>query len=99
MPKTFVGESFSVSLTSGIEKLYASAGYVTIFDFLLKNFCLTVPKISVVESFTVALVPGSEKVWIGREGGVSRFSVENLCLTVDSFSKECLFLQILFSRH
>ena len=28
------GESFSVSLISGIEKFYASEGYVTIFDFL-----------------------------------------------------------------
>ena len=91
MPKNFLGEPFSVSLISGIEKLYASEGYVTIFDFLsnllshsaenfrrgtfyccinfgyrksldkrgggggsikyqdflLKIFCLTVPKISV----------------------------------------------------
>ena len=79
MPRNFVGEPFSVSLTSGIEKLYASAGYVTIFDFLLKTFCLTVPKKSVVESFTVALFPGTDKDWIGggARGGISRFSVEN----------------------
>ena len=32
------GESFSVSLISGIEKLYASEGYVTIFDFLSNFF-------------------------------------------------------------
>ena len=64
MPKNFVGETFSVSLTSGTEKLFASAGYVTIFDFLSKIFCLTVPKISVGESFTVAFFSGSEKVWI-----------------------------------
>ena len=31
VPKNFVAEPFSVSLTSGIEKLYASEGYVTIF--------------------------------------------------------------------
>ena len=31
VPKKFVGEPFSVSLISGIEKLYASEGYVTIF--------------------------------------------------------------------
>ena len=30
-PKNFVGEPFSVSLISGIEKFYASEGYVTIF--------------------------------------------------------------------
>ena len=31
VPKNFVGESFSVPLISGIEKFYASEGYVTIF--------------------------------------------------------------------
>ena len=30
-PKNFVGEPFSVSIISGIEKFYASEGYVTIF--------------------------------------------------------------------
>ena len=32
------GESFSVSLISGIEKFYASEGYVTIFDFSVEIF-------------------------------------------------------------
>ncbi len=31
LPKKFVGEPFSVSLISGIEKFYASEVYVTIF--------------------------------------------------------------------
>ena len=31
VPKNFVGHSFRVSLISGIEKFYASEGYVTIF--------------------------------------------------------------------
>ena len=31
VPKKFVDEPFSVSLISGIEKFYASEGYVTIF--------------------------------------------------------------------
>ena len=30
VPKNFVGEPFSVSLISGIEKFYASEGYATI---------------------------------------------------------------------
>ena len=30
-PKHFVGETFSLSLVSGIEKFYASEGYATIF--------------------------------------------------------------------
>ena len=29
--KNFVGQTFSVSITSGIEKVYASEGYVSIF--------------------------------------------------------------------
>ena len=31
VPKNFVGEPFSVSLISGIEKFFASEGYVTNF--------------------------------------------------------------------
>ena len=31
VPKIFVGEPFSVSLFSGVEKIRASEGYVTIF--------------------------------------------------------------------
>ena len=31
VPKRFVGEPFGVSLISGIEKFYASEGYVTVF--------------------------------------------------------------------
>ena len=48
VPKNFVGEPFNVSLISGIEKFYASEGYVTIFcrNFLshsAKNFCTGTP--------------------------------------------------------
>ena len=32
VPKNFVGEPFRVSLISGIEKLYASEGYATVFS-------------------------------------------------------------------
>ena len=42
--KISVGESFSVSLISGIGNIYVSEGYVTIFDFLSNFFCFTVPK-------------------------------------------------------
>ncbi len=45
------GESFTVSLVSGIEKIYASESYVTIFDFLSNFFCLTVPKNLVGDPF------------------------------------------------
>ena len=39
VPKNFVVEPFSVSLISGIEKFYASEGYVTIFcrNFLSRS--------------------------------------------------------------
>ena len=59
------GESFSVSLISGIEKFYASEVYVTIFDFLSKFFCLTVPKNLVGEPFCAVFqkISGSEKVY------------------------------------
>ncbi len=46
LPKNFVGESYSASIFSGIEKFYASASYVTVFDFLSNFFCLAVPKYS-----------------------------------------------------
>ena len=38
VPKNLVRESFCVSLISGMEKNFASEGYVTIFDFLSKFF-------------------------------------------------------------
>ena len=61
VPKNFVKESFSVSLISGIGNIYASEGYVTIFDFLSKFFCLTVPKNFVKEPFSVSLISGMKK--------------------------------------
>ena len=66
VPKISVGgESFSVSLISGVEKFYAAEGYVTIFDFLSKFFCLTVPKNLVGEPFCAVFqkTSGSEKVY------------------------------------
>ena len=75
MPKTSVGESFTVAIISGIEKFWIRGGGGVSRFSVEKFFYLTVPKVSVGESFTVALNSGIEKIWI-REGGVSRFSVE-----------------------
>ena len=75
----FVGESFTVALISGIEKVWIRQRGVSMFS--IESFCLTVPKVSVGESFTVALISGIEKVWIRRRA-VSTLSVENFCLTV-----------------
>ena len=74
--KFSVGESFTVAVISGSEKIYGQEGGGEYQDFPSKIFCLTLPKISVAESFTVALILRTEKVWIG--GGVSRFSVEKI---------------------
>ena len=77
MPKISVGESFTVPLFLGTEKVWIrERGEYQ--NFPSKFFCLTVPKLSVGEHFTVALVSGIKKVWIReRGGGVSRFSVES----------------------
>ena len=63
VPKNSVGEPFSVSLISGVEKYCASEGYVTIFLRIV--FCLTVPKNFVGEPFCAVFQknPGSEKVY------------------------------------
>ena len=75
MPKNSVGggrETFIFSLISCIEKFYVAQGYVTIFDFLSKFFCLTVPKIFVGEPFCAVF----QKKFMDKRGGVSTFSVE-----------------------
>ena len=75
MLNNFVGEPFRVSLIWGIEKFYASEGYVTIFDFLSNFFCLKVPKNFVGDSFSVSLTSGIEKFYASEV--MLRFSVEN----------------------
>ena len=60
VPKNFVGEPFIVSLISGIEKFYASDGYVTIF---CRKFFVSVPKNSLGEPFSVSLISGIEKFY------------------------------------
>ena len=81
VPKTFVGESFSVSLFSGIEKLWIRGGK-KYRDFPSKVFFLTMPKVSVGESFTVALISGTGKVWIRRGSEYQDFPSKIFCLTV-----------------
>ena len=69
-----MGETFGVSVISGIEKIYVAEVYVTIFDFLSKFFCLTVPKIFVGEPFCAVF----RKKFIDKRGEFSSFSVEKL---------------------
>ena len=54
------GESFSVSLISGVEKVWIRGGG-EYQDFPSKIFCLTVPKIFVGEPFRVSLISSIEK--------------------------------------
>ena len=60
--KNFVGQPFSVSSISGIEKFYASE---CMSRFPSKIFCLTVPKHFVGELFCAAFQKnsGSQKVY------------------------------------
>ena len=84
VPKEFVREPFKVSLISGMEKIFASEGYVMIFDFLSQFFCLTVPKNFVGETFCAVFHKnfGSEKFMhrIGVE--YQDFPSKTFCLTV-----------------
>ena len=92
VPKNFVREPFRVSLISGMEKFFASAGYVTIFDFLSNFFCLTVPKNFVGEPFCAVFqkISGGGK-GNGLEGGVSSFSFENFWShSAENFRRESL---------
>ena len=73
VPKISVGESFTVALISGIEKIWIKGGGYQ--DFPSKIICLTVPKTFVGEPFRVSQVLVTEKVY-ELEGGVSRFSVK-----------------------
>ena len=75
------GEFFSVSLISGIEKLWTRGGG-EYQDFQSEIFCLTVPKISVGESFGVAIFLGVEKVWKRGGGEHQVFPSKLFCLTV-----------------
>ena len=67
VPKNFVGEPFSVSLVSGIERFYASESYVTI---LCRFFFVSLSKNFIGEPFCAVFqkISGSEKVY-GLEGG------------------------------
>ena len=70
VPKIFVGESFTVALISGSEKVWIGGGG-EYQDFLSKIFCLTVPKISVGNP------------WGKRGGGEYQdFLSKIFCLTV-----------------
>ena len=65
-----------------MENFFASEGYVIIFDFPSKTFCLTVPRISVGKPCSVSLVSCAGKVWIRERGVYQDFLSKFFCLTV-----------------
>ena len=77
MPKKFVGEPFSVSLISGIEKIYASDGYVTIFRriFFVSEYRKTLQVNHSVLCFRKIPVAKKTKS-LKIKGGVSSFCVK-----------------------
>ena len=65
VPRNFARKPFSVSLLSGVEKVWIKEGGVSRFSFEISR--LTVPRTFVGKPFTVSLLSGAEKVSI-REG-------------------------------
>ena len=83
VPKNAVGEPFSLSLLSGIEKIWMRGwGLGECQDFPSKFSCLTVPKIFVGQPFRVSLISGIENFY-ASEGYVTIF-----CRTFLSHSAE-----------
>ena len=70
MLKISLGESSTVAIISGIEKVWMRGGEYQ--DFRSQIFCLTVPKVFVEEPFSFSLIAGTENIWI-REGGINIF--------------------------
>ena len=68
VPKNAVGESFSLSLISGIEKVWMKGGG-EVSSIAVEFFCLTVPKRFLGEPFSVSIILDTEKVWMRRWGG------------------------------
>ena len=97
MPKDFVEEPFSLSLISGIGKIYASEEYVTIFP--RKLFVSKCRKISYRNLLVFHYFRVSNKFMVQRV--MSRFSVEIFCLTVPkNFVEEpfCAVFQLLVAK-
>ena len=81
MPKNFVGEHFRVSLISGIEKIYASEGDVTIFRrkffvSVYRNTSYRNPSLLFFRKFPVA------KKFMDKRWGVEDIPSKIFCHTV-----------------
>ena len=72
MPKNFFEELFCVSENFRYRKMLERREEGGYQDFLLKTFCLTVPKIFVGEPFNVSLISGIENFY-AYEGNITIF--------------------------
>ena len=80
VPKKIVGEPFSASLISGIEKFYASEGYVTIFRQKFLSHSTEKFRRGTLLCFRKFLV--AKNVRDKRGGGYHDFLSKLFCLTV-----------------
>ena len=95
MPKIFVGESFTVALISGIEKVWIKGGGYQ--EFPSKIICLTVPKTLAGEPFRVSQHLPTRKVYELEGVGVSGFYVENfLSQCTEKFRRGTLWCFTIF---
>ena len=85
MPKTSVGESFTLAIISGIEKVLIRGGSITIFR---RSFCLTVPKDNIGEHFGVPEKAFYRKISCIR-GGRSITVLSNFFVSQDANEKLC----------
>ena len=91
VPKTFVGESFTVAIFSGIQKVWLRG--MEYRDFPSKIFCLRMPKVFVGEPFCAVFqkVSGNERFMDKRGGEGQDFPPEIFCLTMPkNFVREVL---------
>ena len=96
VPRIFVGEPFSVSLISGIEKFYAYAGFFTIFyKNLLSHSTEKLRRVTLL-CFTNFLV--SEKLWIRGEdrGSITIFRQKSFVTVPKIFVGEPLSALIIY---
>ena len=78
-----MGESFSVSFISGIDKVWIRGAGRQYQDFPSNFFCLTVPKEFVREPFRVSLISDMEKIFASEVNvTIFDFLSKFFCLTV-----------------
>ena len=98
VPKTFVGQPFSVSLISGVINFYASESYITIFCRIFLSHIAEKTRrgtllYCVSESFRYRI-----ELWTRKCGEYQNFPSKTFCLTVPKNALGELFSLSLISR-